>query len=76
MKMNFYEEMAVRVNISTVSCFSKWSVVVGGHSVSLCVPRMGGPMNKQPVSTSVQRNCPSLQLFFNIAWVLFYINLV
>lgn len=33
MKMNFYEEMAVRVNITTVSCFSKWSVVVGGHSV-------------------------------------------
>ncbi|KAG8001450.1 Spermatogenesis-associated protein 17 [Nibea albiflora] len=35
MKMNFYEEMAVRVNISTVSCFGKWSVV--GDAVSLCV---------------------------------------
>lgn len=37
MKMNFYEEMAVRVNITMVSCISKWSVVVGGHSVVLRV---------------------------------------
>lgn len=43
MKMNFYEGMAVRVNITTVSCFSKWSVMGGGggaewgKSVSVCV---------------------------------------
>lgn len=50
MKMNFYEEMAVKVNIITESCFSKWSVEVG-DTLFVSVLRMGGPMNKQSVST-------------------------
>ena len=50
MKMNFYEEMAVRVNITTVSCFSKWSVVVGGLSVSVCAGN-AWPHGYQPFIT-------------------------
>lgn len=70
MKMNFYEEMAVKVNIITESCFSKWSVEVG-DTLFVSVLRMGGPMNKQPVST-ILPNLFTIATFFNLTCTLLF----
>lgn len=44
MKMNLYEEMAVKVNIITVSCCHEWSVVAG-DTLYACTSRVRGPGN-------------------------------
>lgn len=43
MKMNFYEAMAIRVNMITVACFSKCVVAVVGQGLRCECCRGQGP---------------------------------